>query len=122
MAESIVKWDTFGALVSHIKLHKSLTPHDLVEMELQKATFRTAPATEKVRPRARTFCYESEQNNRRESKEFGTKKARKTKMRRQLFRASSFDVRLLFCSALHTNLEQFEMLPFGAPFLPDREE
>ena len=43
MAESIVKWDTFGALVSHIKLHKSLTPHDLVEMELQKATFRTAP-------------------------------------------------------------------------------
>ena len=42
-----------------------------------KVIHRTAV---KVRPRARTFCYESEQNNRRESKEFGTKKARKTKM------------------------------------------
>ena len=29
--------DTLGALVSHIELNKSLTPHDMVEMELQKS-------------------------------------------------------------------------------------
>ena len=29
--------DTLGALVSHVELNKSLTPHDMVEMELQKS-------------------------------------------------------------------------------------
>ena len=29
--------DTLGALVSHVELNKSLTPHDMVEMELRKS-------------------------------------------------------------------------------------